>query len=125
MILSYPPHFLYEDIMEIKAFLSILIAAVANVIGSIFIKYSSQFKERFVFFILFNFFAIAVFAGSFPFYVYGLSKLKLSIAQPIFIVVSYLLIAIAAIFFFKETYSWIKIIGMMLIIIGIIIVANS
>ncbi len=111
--------------MDIKAILSLFIAAIANVMGSSFIKYSSQFKENLAIFLLFNFFAILVFGGSFPFYVYGLSKLKLSIAQPIFLVVSYLLIAIVSILFFKESYSWIKILGMIVIIIGVVLVANG
>ncbi|MCX7820367.1 MAG: SMR family transporter [Brevinematales bacterium] len=111
--------------MEIKAILSLIVAAVANVMGSTFIKYSTQFKDKLLSFILLNLLAILVFGGSFPFYVYGLSKLKLSVAQPIFLVISYLLIALVAIIIFKESYSWLKIFGMIVIIIGVIFVAKG
>jgi len=61
---------------------SIVMAAIANAGGSTLLKYSTSYRsaeggKNAVFYLLF-FGAMALFGGSFPFYAFGLSKMRLS-----------------------------------------------
>jgi multidrug transporter EmrE-like cation transporter len=84
-------------------------SAILNAAGSSILKYSSTYKalpnSRAGAYWLIFFGAMAAFCGSFPFYAYGLSKMKLSVAQPMFSVGSYVAVALVAFFFFKRPYS--------------------
>ncbi|MFP4416499.1 MAG: DMT family transporter [Chitinivibrionales bacterium] len=115
--------------MNVLPTLSILLAASANCVGSVLVKYSSLYKTRpdssnGVYWALLSV-AFFIFGVSFPFYAYGMSKIHLSVAQPIFSVFTYVSIAIVAIFVFNEPYSIVKAFGLLLILIGVVIVARS
>jgi multidrug transporter EmrE-like cation transporter len=109
--------------------LSIILAAFANAAGSVILKYSSSYRalptsKPAIYYLIFIG-AMALFGGCFPFYAYGLSKMKLSIAQPVFSVGTYLAVAIAALLFFREQYSFLKIAGLIVVIGGVVMVANG
>jgi multidrug transporter EmrE-like cation transporter len=115
--------------MTILSILSIALAAVMNAGGSFVLKYASTYKmtanpSTAIYYLIFAA-ALLLFGGSFPFYAFGLSRTKLSIAQPIFSVGTYLTVAVFAFFLLKESYSLIKTCGLAVIILGVIIVACS
>jgi multidrug transporter EmrE-like cation transporter len=108
---------------------SIVFAAILNATASSILKYASTYRaipdsKGAVYWLIFTG-ALALFGGSFPFYAYGLSKMKLSVAQPIFSVGSYVALALIAFFFFKDSYSPLKIAGLIVIIGGVLMVANG
>jgi multidrug transporter EmrE-like cation transporter len=108
---------------------SIVMAAIANAGGSTLLKYSTSYRsaeggKNAVFYLLF-FGAMALFGGSFPFYAFGLSKMRLSVAQPIFTVGTYTAVALGAILLFREPYSATKIIGLVVIMVGVLLVSNG
>jgi multidrug transporter EmrE-like cation transporter len=109
--------------------LSIIFAAFANAAGSTILKYSSSYRalpsSRPAIYWLIFIGAMALFGGSFPFYAYGLSKMKLSIAQPVFSVGTYVAVALAALLVFHEQYSLLKVVGLVVIIGGVLMVANG
>jgi multidrug transporter EmrE-like cation transporter len=100
-----------------------------NAAGSSILKYSSLYRatasSKLGIYYLIFIGAMGLFGASFPFYAYGLSKMKLSVAQPIFSVGSYVALALIAFFFFKDTYSLLKILGLVVIIGGVLMVANG
>jgi multidrug transporter EmrE-like cation transporter len=51
--------------------------------------------------------------------------MKLSVAQPVFSVGAYVAVALIALFFFKESYSLLKVGGLVVIIAGVLMVANG
>ena len=108
---------------------SIVFAAIMNAAGSSILKFSSNYRalpnsKSAIYYLIFVG-AMALFGGSFPFYAYGLSNMKLSIAQPIFSVGSYVALALIAVFFFKDSYSILKVVGLIVIIAGVLMVANG
>lgn len=62
-----------------------------------------------------------LFAASFLFYLFSLSKFQLNIIYPIFVSAGIIIVSLASWFFFKETFSWPHIIGIISIIFGIFI----
>jgi multidrug transporter EmrE-like cation transporter len=114
------------------AFLSvgaIILAAVMNAAGSSVLKYASTYRatpdsRTAVYYLLFIG-AMGLFGGSFPFYAYGLSKMNLSVAQPLFSVGSYVTVALVAFFLFRDSYSLLKVAGLVVIIGGVLMVANG
>ena len=115
--------------MTFLSVLSILFAAIANGIGSAMIRYSSLYKGKadssIALYWILLLGAFFIFGGAFPLYAYGLSKIKLSVAQPLFSVFTYLSVALIAFFIFNEPYSFRKIFGLVLILSGVILVAQS
>ncbi len=115
--------------MGLLSVASIVFAAIMNAAGSSILKYSSNYRalpnsKVDIYWLIFVG-AIGLFGGSFPFYAYGLSKMRLSVAQPIFSVGSYVALALIAFFFFKDSYSILKIVGLVVIIGGVLMVANG
>lgn len=58
-------------------------------------------------------------------YSYSLIKLPLSVAYPVMTSIGLIIVAITSFFFFKESFSTIKVIGTLFIIIGVTLVAQS
>ncbi len=69
--------------------------------------------------------ALMLFGVCFPFYAYGLARIKLSAAQPIFAVGTFIFAALMAFFLFHDGFSVLKICGLSVIIVGVIMVANG
>jgi Membrane transporters of cations and cationic drugs len=74
-------------------------------------------------FLLLAFAAMALFGCGFPLYMVGLSKLKLSVAQPIFSASMFLATTGIALVFFREAMGLRQAIGLALIVGGIALVA--
>lgn len=68
------------------------------------------------------FLATILFAVSFVFYVFALSKIQLSIAQPLSVVVSMILVLMGSWVFLGEKMNYFQLSGIALIIIGIFLV---
>jgi len=115
--------------MPALSVVSIVFAAVLNAAGSSVLKYASNYRaspnSKPTLYILLFIAAMGIFGGSFPFYAYGLSRIRLSVAQPVFSVGSYVAVALIAFFFFRDSYSLLKIAGLVVIIGGVLMVANG
>ena len=115
--------------MNVLTIGSIVFAAVMNAAGSSVLKFASNYRgspgSKSGLYVLLFLGAMAIFGGSFPFYAYGLSKMRLSVAQPIFSVGSYVALALIAFFFFNDSYSPLKIAGLVVIVAGVLMVANG
>lgn len=68
---------------------------------------------------------ITLFALNVIFYVFALTKVKLSIAYPLMTSGGFLIISIASFLLFKETITSLQIVGIVTIILGIILVTHS
>ena len=117
------------DGMPVLSVVSIVFAAIMNAAGSSVLKYASNYRgtpnSKPALYVLLFITAMGIFGGSFPFYAYGLSRMRLSVAQPVFSVGSYVALALIAFFFFKDSYSFLKIVGLVMIIGGVLMVANG
>lgn len=67
---------------------------------------------------------IVLLGFSFVSYVIVLSKVQLSVAQPM-LALSYILVGVSAHFIFGEALSWTKIVGIGVIILGVILVSTK
>ena len=115
--------------MAVLSIGSIILAAIMNAAGSSVLKYSSAYRaspsSKPALYYLIFLGAMAIFGASFPFYAYGLSKMNLSVAQPLFSVGTYVTVALAAFFLFHDSFSLLKIAGLVVIIGGVMMVANG
>ena len=115
--------------MSLLPYAAILLAALTNAAGSALLKYSSVYRaqvgERNAIYILLFLSALAAFVGTFPFYAYGLSRLHLSVAQPVFSIGTYAATALVAVFAFHEPYSLMKIAGLLVVVVGVLMIANG
>jgi multidrug transporter EmrE-like cation transporter len=106
------------------ALLALFLAAVINASGSALFKLASQSKALAVprYWFLF---AAAMFCymGCFPLYAMALSRLKLSLAQPLFSGLSFLTVTAFSLLIFRERIGVAQIIGMSLILLGVVVVA--
>jgi multidrug transporter EmrE-like cation transporter len=86
---------------------------------------SYALKMNFLWHLLLNGWVISAFFAAFLAslaWMLAMTKLELSYAYPIVISSSYVMILICGAFFFHELITWHKIIGMLLVIIGIVVV---
>jgi multidrug transporter EmrE-like cation transporter len=112
-----------------KKFLVIIIAsALINAMGSVVLKFSTVYKnsgqpnEGLHNWLMIG--ALLIFAVSFPLYGIGLSKIKLSVAQPIFASTTFLTVSLIAVLLFKEAIEPLKLAGMGIMLVGIFLVAS-
>jgi len=66
-----------------------------------------------------------LFGISFLVYLFVLSKYQLNVAYPIIVSAGIIIISVASWFLFKETLSWLQIIGIISIIFGIFLLATK
>ena len=109
------------------SFLVLAASAIVQASGSALMKYASTFNaglapDRGKFF-LFMGIAMALFGCGFPLYVAGLSRLKLSIAQPIFSATMFVTTTAIALLFLREAMGPVQFLGIALILSGIALVA--
>jgi multidrug transporter EmrE-like cation transporter len=68
--------------------------------------------------------AMMLYGGCFPLYAIGLSRSRLSSAQPVFSATSFLSIALIAILFFNESLAPLKLAGLVVIVAGMVMVVR-
>jgi len=68
---------------------------------------------------------VGLFGVAFLTYLVVLSKYQLNIIYPIFVSLGIIIVSLASWFFFKETLSWLQILGIVVIILGIFLVATK
>jgi multidrug transporter EmrE-like cation transporter len=104
----------------------IIVAGLVNALASSVMKHATNLKNSpapdLPRFWLLMFLAMAMYGGSFPLYVMGLSRSRLSAAQPVFSATSFLAITLASLLFFKETLVPLKAAGLAVILAGIAMV---
>lgn len=86
--------------------------------GMLLYKAGTGGKEYIIIFCV----AMFIYCAAFPLYTYCLSKLKLSVAQPVISGSVFLYTMLISLLFFKESFALYKIFGFAAIIGGIIIV---
>jgi multidrug transporter EmrE-like cation transporter len=115
--------------MNWLALASLALAALMNSVGTALLRYVSVYKAKpdhststyWGLFVL----AFLLFGGSFPPYTYGLGKIQLSLAQPVFALGTYIFVALIAVFFFSEAYSPLKVAGLCAIFAGVVMMAKG
>lgn len=112
----------------------LFIAAVLNSVASVFLKIGAErgpvisLSDGFPAFLGGNIYLIgglALFALNVIFYVFALRALPLSVAYPIMIAMSFIIVGSLSYFFFSESFSFFKIVGYFVILFGIVIVVMS
>ncbi len=68
---------------------------------------------------------VGLFVVAFLTYLIVLSKYQLNIVYPIFVSLGIIIVSLASWFSFKETLSWLQILGIIVIIFGIFLVATK
>jgi multidrug transporter EmrE-like cation transporter len=115
--------------MSALPYLGILFAACMNAAGAALLKYTTVYRtlagSKTGLYVVLFLCSLTLFGGAFPFYSYGLSRLQLSVAQPVFTVGTYGATAIVAVFAFHEPYSLLKIGGLAVVIAGVLMIANG
>ena len=112
--------------MNVASIVLIVGAGVINAAGSSVMKYAMTYKSgadpSMLKYWLLMLCAMMLYGGCFPLYAIGLSRSRLSTAQPVFSATSYLAIALVARLFFNEPLMPLKIAGLAVIITGIVMV---
>jgi small multidrug resistance pump len=108
--------------------LLIVAAGVINAAGSSVMKYSMTYRttahaSQPLYWLLMTG-AMMLYAGCFPLFAIGLSRSRLSVAQPVFSATSYITIAVVALLFFKEAFAPLKAVGLAVIVFGMVLVVG-
>ncbi len=106
----------------------IVSAGLINAAGSSVMKYAMSYRttpaaSTAVYWLL-MLAAMTLYGGCFPLFAIGLSRSRLSVAQPVFSATSYVAIALVALFFFREAFAPLKIAGLVVIVAGIVMVVG-
>jgi len=114
--------------MNVVSIAIIAAAGIINASGSAVLKYAMNYKAgpdpnmlRYGILVLA---AMMLYGGCFPLYAMGLSRARLSTAQPTFSAVSYLSTTLIALLFFSEPFLPLKIGGLAVIIVGMVMVVG-
>jgi len=114
--------------MNIANLLIILAAALINASGSAVMKYAASFKTAAVpnmtAYWMYLLLAMMLYGGCFPLFAIGLSRTRLSVAQPIFSAMSYVAVLAASLLFFHEPFAPLKAVGIAVIIVGMAMVVR-
>ncbi|MBI4268509.1 cation transporter [Candidatus Uhrbacteria bacterium] len=108
-------------------YLSLTIAIIAGALGNILIKIGSKGLSENPLAILsspLSLLGIAFLVASFPFYSQVLQRLPLSLAFPLVTSATFILVAGASVFVFKEPLTFTHFLGMLLVIAGLFLVAQ-
>lgn len=113
--------------MKIIPYAMLAAAAAINAAGSGLFKYAALVKKgpgspAFAYWLLLLA-AMACYGACFPLYAVGLSRLRLSVAQPIFSAFSFAVTALIAVLLFGERLNLQQILGIAAILGGIVLVA--
>jgi multidrug transporter EmrE-like cation transporter len=104
-------------------FAALAASAVVQASGSALMKYATSFKagpfQSQPKFLAFTAAAMVLFGCGFPLYMVGLSRLKLSVAQPVFSASMFVVTTIIAMTFFRESIRAGQVVGLALILGGI------
>lgn len=109
-------------------FVLIILYIILAVAGSTLIKYGGKMASSFtlplvnVHISLISVFGIFCYGLSFLFYVLLLNKFDLSFISPVTIGLVYVLLMITAVIFFKENFTIVKVMGCLLIIVGVLLI---
>ena len=113
--------------MRFVSLLILIAAGVTQAAGASILKYAMEYKKspapNLTTFWLLVLLALACFGAGFPLYASALSRMKLSVVQPVYSGMIFLLVTIASLIIFKETFSALRIVGMAVIVIGMVLVA--
>jgi multidrug transporter EmrE-like cation transporter len=112
--------------MNIVNVVLIVSAGIINAAGSSVMKYAMTYRAAPgaampVYWLLMAG-AMVLYGGCFPLFAIGLSRSRLSVAQPVFSATSYVAIALVALLFFKEAFVPVKAAGLAVIILGMVLV---
>ncbi len=115
--------------MNYKAIVTIIFGACIQSSGSAILKYAtSMIKSQYhnnTYCALGFIAAILLFCCGFPLYSRGLSKLKISIAQPVFSSTMFLVSTLISLLVFKDKIAVHQIAGLFAIIAGVTVVISS
>lgn len=114
--------------MNLVSIVIIVAAGLINAAGSAVLKFGFAYRNAanssVLIYWLIMLGAMLLFGGCFPLYAIGLSRSKLSTAQPVFSATSYVSIAVVSILFFKEALVPLKVAGIAAIIVGMVMVVG-
>ncbi len=114
--------------MNITSIALIVGAGVINAAGSSVMKYAMTYRAApdpsMVRYWLLMLCAMMLYGGCFPLYAIGLSRTRLSTAQPVFSATSYIAIALIAMLFFNEALAPLRVAGLAVIIVGMVMVVG-
>ena len=102
----------------------LFLAIIFNTFASTFFKYSSLMKNKMLLSITFLLLGLLLGAINAIFYTKSLKYINLNVAYPVFSAGSIILIIIVSLFLFHEVLSFWKIIGILIICIGIFVVVR-
>ena len=106
-------------------FLLVLLAAINSTIGNLFLKKASADLLNIQDFFTNKFLILGIlfYAINVIFFVIALKKIPVSIAYPVLSGTSFLLLILASVLYFQEDLNNLKILGTILIFLGILILA--
>lgn len=111
-----------------KESLVLIVALVMNALANVFVKLSatsSKYGENFTSFMfsavknIYVWIGLVCFGIAFVLYAFSLTKLKLSVAYPIMTSAGFVIVSLFSHFLFKEDLTMLKIVGMVVIAVGI------
>lgn len=112
--------------MYLMPYLSLVWAGLLQASSNGLLKYSSEYRKReeakkYIYYILFSV-AIIMTVIVFPFMAYGMSKISLTVSQPLYSVTLFIAAYIFGITFFKEAFIVKQLLGIAVILVGIFLV---
>lgn len=114
--------------MKVLPYLALVIAGLIQAAASAVLKYSSVYKSipgmHFYIYYLIFFGAMAMFPCAFPLIVYGMSRLKLTVYQPLLSGTMYMVTYLLGIVLFKEPVILNHLIGIAVILAGVYLVVG-
>jgi multidrug transporter EmrE-like cation transporter len=114
--------------VSILSILLVVGAGAINAAGSSLMKYAMTYRSgaghNGTVFALIMIVAMGLFGGGFPLYAIGLSRTRLSVAQPVFSATAYLSVTLVSVLLLKEAFAPIKLAGLAAIVIGMLVVAS-
>jgi Membrane transporters of cations and cationic drugs len=118
-----------DKVMNYKAIVTIIFGGCIQASGSAVLKFATSMlksQDYNIISCVFGFIAaILLFCCGFPLYSRGLSKLKISIAQPVFSSTMFLVSTLISLLFFKDKLAVHQFAGLFTIIAGVIVVISS
>ena len=115
--------------MDYKAIVTIIFGACIQASGSAILKFATSMLKSQGYnipFCVFGFIsAMLLFCCGFPLYSRGLTKLKISIAQPVFSSTMFLVSTLISLLIFKDKMAVHQFAGLFAIIAGVIVVISS
>jgi|GEM_PF-1009155 len=116
-----------------QTFLFVTLAILGGSIGNILIKLSAKnLPQTFSFDTVLKIFTqplfllgILLMVGSFPFYSLALQRLPLNVGVPILLIGTFIVVLVASYFFFHEPLTLTNWLGIIVLILGLLLVAQK